>query len=140
MFGYFKGSAAHKLLVAIAKRLDGKLADDFSGIVVGGHRILYRHAQFGIVTGQTGGKYPRWNWGTPFGTTAHHRLIDYVLLHASRPEEAFFLVPVSKAQSLARAFPLRLNIAADPKKQSAIFDKIAPYAVSLAELKRVLHK
>lgn len=138
MFGHFKGSAAHKLLTRIARRLNGRLAEDFSGIIVGGHRILYRHAQFGIVIGKKGGKYPRWNWGSPFGSTEHHRLIDYVLLHASRPEEVFFLVPVAKARNLSRAFPVRFNIAVDPKKHSATYDKIAPCALSLKELRRRL--
>lgn len=139
MRGAWKNSPLYKRLVPIARRLDGKLASGFPGLIVGGNNVLYRHAQYYIQV-RPAGEYARLNWGKPFGDAELHRVIDFVLLHVSKPKENFYLVPVAKAQTLSHTFPDHLNIAVDPARDSKIRSKIEPYKVTLDDVRRTLSK
>ena len=138
MLGVWKGSALHKRLVPLAERLGGKISDRFAGLVVGGNSVLYRHAQYYVMY-KKGRPYERLNWGKPFGGVAAHRLVNYVLLHATKPDEIFFLIPITKARTLSREFPQNINIGVDPKTQSSMRDKIEPYRMRITAIRELLH-
>ena len=111
---YFPNSSTEILLKAIARKLGGRIARDFAGIIVNKHRILYRHAQFGI-TKFKGKGYERLNWSYPFGREGQLDGLDFVLLHASKPEEKFFLFDEKKALILYTIFPENLNLTPNPQ-------------------------
>jgi hypothetical protein len=135
---YMPGSAAHKHLKRIARLLGGAVATDFYGVTVAGRRILYRHGLAWTQHSARKQEYDQIVWQRPFGRAADQRKVDFVLLHAAKPRELFFLFAASKAAALAMNFPARLNIAADPAHVRGIREKIWAAQVSLAELKRKL--
>ena len=137
-FAYWPGSAAEKRLKAIARRLGGSPAPrtDFYGILFGNRRVLYRHAQYMILTVR-GHQYERIEWTNPFGAKDQLRGVDYVLLHAREPREAFYLFPAARAKALARQFPTRLNVGADPaRKNVESSEAIDRYLISLRDLRK----
>lgn len=117
---YFLGSTTHIHLSEIAKRMHGKVAASFSGIIVGDVYILYRYAN-AYLQPMRGKKYPRWHWKKPFGKESDWRLVDYVLLHGpeiGQYDEAFFLFTVREARRLATSWRDNLNVSAEPIRES----------------------
>lgn len=134
----FPGSFAETRLNAIAKRLGGKVSIRFSGIVVNGHDVLYRHAQYGTQP-RPKASYEQWNWRFPFGKNNEVEPgVEFFLLHATRPEEAFFLFDRKAANRLIRIFPLRVHIPVSPKRLSADRAVVLDHRLTLAALKRAL--
>lgn len=135
---YWPKSFAEKRLKEIAKRLGGKISVDFSGIVLHGKNILYRHNR-GYYQVTRGRKYGRWCWKVPFGREEDWRKVDFVLLHGpafGEFNESFFLFTVREAARLGRAWPDQLNIGADPRVMRGERDKIWKHRVTLTELRR----
>lgn len=117
---YFRGSTAHRNLIAIARRMHAKVAEDFSGVILDGTNILYRHGH-AYLQPMRGKKYPRWHWKKPFGKESDWRLVDYVLLHGpelGQYDEAFFLFTVREARRLATSWRDNLNVSAEPIRES----------------------
>ena len=97
---YWPGSSTEKRLKEMAKRLRGKIATEFSGVTVGGVKVLCRTAT-AYMQPSRGEKYGRWHWKVPFGREADWRKVDYVLLHGpemGQYDEAFFLFTVREAR------------------------------------------
>jgi hypothetical protein len=140
MMGAKKNTPLYRRLYPVCERLGGKVSANFAGLIVGKRSVLYRHAQYWTNHGRKGQKYEQLTWGKPFGSTEEHKIIDFVLLHASKPEEIFFLFPVAKAKLLARTFPGNLNVAVSPIRDVTIRDKVEPFRVRFSDLKRVLNK
>ena len=128
---YF-GNAA-KLINSIAPRLGGCVAPDGTYAVdVNGNRVLYRHANFDA----RGSGYDHWDWMSPFGRRGELSKIDYVLLHASKPEETFYLVPFRNRPT--QGFPPKLGWSPKPIYPNKLSDQYEPYRMSLAEVRRKL--
>ena len=113
---YLPGSSTDKRLHQIAKRLRGRVSTEFSGVIVGSKRVLYRYGT-DYMQPRKGSKYGRWHWKTPFGREADRRKVDYVLLCGPKTNDAketFFLCTVSQARRFAASWPTKLNFTACP--------------------------
>jgi hypothetical protein len=140
---WMPGSPVHKWLEENAKRFGAKVSYAFCGITVKSKNVLYRHAQLADIHRTVGDEtrtYQRWNWKDPFHEKNKTR-IDFILLHADKPREVFFLLPASKNEELVKSFPRRINIAVDPimdlTPERAMLMK---YKMSAKEIKRILHR
>ncbi|HEY3856250.1 MAG TPA: hypothetical protein VGO67_17830 [Verrucomicrobiae bacterium] len=136
IMGVFAGGVGNQYTRALVKRLGGEHSRRFHGITVGGTKILYRHGQYRYTVSPSNHKtYYRWFW---IGATdADLRLVDFVLFHATKPEETFFLVPTKKAKAIIDGSPPRISVAVEPGR-AGTRDQLEPFKVSFSELKKKL--
>lgn len=137
---YWPGSSTEKRLREIAARLHGRVARDFSGIICGETKILYRHGTFYYQTAKDS-RYPRWAWKIPFGRKKDWSRVDFVLLYGpgrGAVRESFFLFGKNEAARNYAMWPDRLNMAAEPLSTFGNTDRLRARQMDVSKVEEII--
>jgi len=140
--GVFAGGIGNPQTRALAKRLGGENSRRFYGIVIGDKDVLYRHGQYRYtVSPSNQERYFRWFWLK--ATEEDLKKTDFLLLHATKPDETFFLIPTKKAKPILDEFSGRtISVAVEPggsiRKRRDAREMLEPFRITFSNLKKLL--